>query len=678
MSAPLGSVPVTVKPTEHYWLWVLCLLGLDYFSTLAYQPSITFAVAGRLGPLATAVVVLLTLFGALPVYCFLAGRAPTGGSSIGMLADLVRGWRGKTLVLVLLGFAATDFTMLKTISLADAAVHFLASDDTGWGQFLHDLVHGLRGLAIEYLSERAAAFFSEQLVATLLLALLGFVFWFMLRRGFNRNVLRLAVPLVVLYLLLNGIILAQGLVHLRDHQELVTGWLDHVRAGAWLIHHPFWVHDGWGSIILLCLLFLPNLALGLSGFEMSMILMPQVRGRAGEEPPKTRIRNTRTVLVVAALIMAVYLLGSSLVTTILIPPEALEPGGPAANRALAYLAHGGTLADAEQTALPWCGPWFGTAYDVVTVLILTLAGSSVMTALAVLVPRLLLRFGMEMRWVHRWGALLVLFAGVNLAVTLYFQASVDAQRNAYASGVLVLISCACVVTYLEKRRHREILGGIGRWLAQWFFAGVAVVFGVITLAVAVRAGSGLFIAALFILTILALSVISRAVRADELRTLGFDFQNDEAKFLWDSLRLADFPVLVPHRPGKHERDLKEQQIRANHQLDPEADVVFLEIHTGDPSDFFQRPVVEVLREDKRFVIRLTRCVSVAHAIAAVALEMSRSSKPPGLHFGWPEMDLLTSSWSYFAFGEGNIPWKVHELINLAEPDPAKRPRVVVG
>jgi hypothetical protein len=459
---------------------------------------------------------------------------------------------------------------------------------------------------------------------------------------------------------------------------LVTCWIDQVREGAWLIRHPFWVHDGWGSIVLLCVLFLPNLALGLSGFEMSMILMPQVRGRAGEEPPKTRIRNTRKVLVVAALIMAVYLLGSSLVTTLLIPPEALDTGGPAANRALAYLAHGGALADADRTALPWCGPWFGAVYDVATVLILTLAGSSVMTALAVLVPRLLLRFGMEMRWIHRWGALLVLFAGVNLAVTLYFQASVDAQRNAYASGVLVLISCACWVTYLEKRRHREILGGVGRWLAQWFFAGVALVFGVITIAVAVRAGSGLLIAGLFILTILTLSVVSRAVRADELRTLGFDFHNDEAKFLWDSLRLADFPVLVPHRPGKHERDLKEKEIRANHQLDPDADVVFLEVHTGDPSDFFQRPVVEVLREDKRFVIRLTRCVSVAHAIAAVALEMSRSSKPPGLHFGWPQLDLLSASWSYLAFGEGNIPWKVRELIELNEPDPDKRPRVIVG
>lgn len=675
MSTP---APTPTRHAEHYWLWVLCLLGLDYFSTLAYQPSITFAVAGRLGPLATCVVVLLTLLGALPVYWFLAGRAPAGGSAIGLLADVVRGWRGKTLVLVLLGFAATDFTMLKTISLADAAAHILGSEHAGWALSLHRLVAGIRGFITEVFSEATAAFFTEQLVATLLLGLLGFAFWFLLRRGFNRNVMRLAVPLVALYLLLNGFVIGQGFVYLNDHPHVVTAWLDELRSGHWLIRHPFWVGSGWGSLALLSVLFLPNLALGLSGFEMSMILMPQVRGKDGEQQLPMRIRNTRKVLCLAAVIMAVYLLGSVLVSTLLIPPEELGPGGSAQNRALAYLAHGGALTDGPDTALPWTGRWLGSIYDVVTVLILTLAGSSVMTALAVLLPRFLLRFGMEMPWIHRWGALLVMFAAVNFAVTLYFQASVESQRNAYASGVLVLINCACLVTYLEKRHRREREGGIRRRLAEWFFGGVALIFGVITVAVAIRSGSGLLIASLFILAILALSVISRAARANELRTVSFDFKDNESKFLWDSLRLADFPALVPHRPGRHERDAKEIKIRAEHQLDPEVDIVFLEVHTDDPSNFFQTPVVEVFREERRIVIRLTRCVSVAHAVAAVALEMSRSSKPPSLHFGWPELDLLTASWSYFAFGEGNIPWKVRELICLAESDAAKRPRVIVG
>src|SRR5437763_349193 len=114
---------------EYYWLWVLCLLGLDYFSTLAYQPSITYHETKRLGPLATAAIVLLTLFGALPVYCYLAGRSPGGQGSFGIVDKLIRGWGGKTLVLILLGFAATDFTMLKSLSLADASVHTLHKHD---------------------------------------------------------------------------------------------------------------------------------------------------------------------------------------------------------------------------------------------------------------------------------------------------------------------------------------------------------------------------------------------------------------------------------------------------------------------------------------------------------------------------------------------------------------------
>src|SRR5438876_7784694 len=101
------------KQPEYFWLWVMCLLGVDYFSTLAYQPSITFEVAGLLGPLATVFVVLVTLFGVLPVYFYIAGRSSHGLGSIALLERVVHGWRGKTLILIILGFAATDFVMLK-------------------------------------------------------------------------------------------------------------------------------------------------------------------------------------------------------------------------------------------------------------------------------------------------------------------------------------------------------------------------------------------------------------------------------------------------------------------------------------------------------------------------------------------------------------------------------------
>ena len=347
------DVPKLPKPAPAYWLWVFCLLGVDYFSTLAYQPSITFQVAGRLGPLATGVVVLVTMFGALPVYLYVAGKSPHGQGSIALLERFVHGWRGKTLILLLLGFAATDFVMIKTISLADAAEHVIHNEYPPWQAALHTWAVAFKELTRTYLDDRVANYFNEQLVVTILLGALGFIFWFLLRKGFSRNVLRLAVPLVGLYLLGNAIVIGSGLAYLADHPERLDRWQEQVQQGDWLIPQQSWGTSGVAAAAL-CLLFLPKLALGLSGFEMSMIVMPQVRGGSGDAPdkPRGRIRNTRKVLLAAALVMSLYLLGAVLVTTTLIPAETLRAGGPAANRALAYLAHGGLLA---------AGPGGGTA-----------------------------------------------------------------------------------------------------------------------------------------------------------------------------------------------------------------------------------------------------------------------------------------------------------------------------
>jgi hypothetical protein len=207
---------------------------------------------------------------------------------------------------------------------------------------------------------------------------------------------------------------------------------------------------------------------------------------------------------------------------------------------------------------------------------------------------------------------------------------------------------------------------------------ILAVFVATTVAVILTTPSGVLIAFCFVAIILTSSIISRALRVNELRTIGFQFKDDESKFLWDSLRLADFPVLVPHRPGRHERETKEATIRRDHQLAPDADIVFVEVCVDDPSNFYQRLMIEVCREDTRFVIKVTQCASVAHAIAAIALELSRESKPPGVHFGWSEMDMLAASWSYLAFGEGNVPWHVRELIMLGEPNQERQPRVIIG
>ena len=652
----------------------MCLTGVDYFSTLGYQPSIAFDNAGMLAPLATVVLVAVTLFGALPVYLHVAARSPHGHGSISMLEKLVAGWRGKLIVLLLLGFAATDFVITKTLSAADAAEHILHNP-----------------LWIHYAPDPLRGSHAQLTLTMLLLVVLGAIFL----RGFT-EVIRIAVVLVGVYLLLNVIVVGSGIYYSFAHPELIAGWWKNVLDGNWHIADAGPPAQGVNLVMIagVCLLIFPKLALGLSGFETGVAVMPPVQGDAGDthERPLGRIRNTRKLLVTAALIMSAMLLGSAFVVATLIDPAELSHGhaaaaelshdghhppaasakpGKAANRALAYLAH----AEGKYGINPFFGEWFGTVYDISTVLILWFAGASAMSGLLNLVPQYLPRYGMAPEWAGAVRPLAVLFTLINLLVTWLFKADVESQGGAYATGVLMLMSSASIAAAIDLARGRK-----GPWFARvsWPSIAVASVFVYTTATVIIEKPDGMKIASFFIAAIVASSFVSRLLRSTELRIAYFVFPNAESRTLWESLKYLEIPVLVPHRPGRRDLIDKEVEIRRVHHLEPGTPIVYLEAIPGDASEFLHTPHMQVVSQEERFILRVTKCHSVAHVIAAVGLELAQEGNPLEIHFGWSDEMPIAANVSFLLFGEGNVPWMVRELVRKAQPDQRFQPRIVIG
>ena len=605
------------------WWRVMCLTGVDYFSTLAYQPSIAFLAAGLLSPIATLVLVLLTLFGALPMYSRIARMSPHGQGSIVMLERLFPRWKGKAVVLCLLGFAATDFVITMTLSAADATAHLIENP-----LFPRWLDHPL--------------------VLTLCLLLcLGGIFL----RGFG-EALGLAVVLVVAYLGLNLIVVGESIGRILAHPETITQW-----ERALLQQHggnPL-------MIVAVALLLFPKLALGLSGFETAVAVMPLVRGNPGdtEDNPEGRIRHTIWLLRTAALIMSVMLISSSFVTTLLIPPEAFQPGGPADGRALAYLAH------------EHLGGLFGTIYDLVTIAILWFAGASAMAGLLNLIPRYLPRYGMAPEWARAQRPLVMIITVITLLVTYIFNADVAAQGGAYATGVLVLMSSGAVaVAAMAVRNNRHKVP----------FVAIAVTFLYTTVANIFERPEGIKIASVFILTIVATSMISRVLRSTELRVRGVEVNAAAILFAQNAAKSGPIRIIA-NRPDKGDRSEYENKLkeaRETHHLPNDDADLFLEVQPGDVSEFSEILQVRGVDVDG---FRVLRCQSPAipNAIAALLLYMrDTTGQIPHAYFGWTEGNPIAYLLKFLALGEGDTAPVTREVLRQAEPDPMRRPRIHVG
>jgi len=606
------------------WWRVMCLTGVDYFSTLGYQPGIAFLAAGILSPVATLIVVLLTLFGALPVYWVVARESPHGQGSIAMLEKLFPGWIGKTIVLVLLGFAATDFVITITLSAADATSHILENPVV---QQLNFVPH------------------NPIFCTSLLLLLLAGVFLM----GF-REAIGISTALVIAYISLNIYVLTVGGQKIMANPALLSNW--QLQLNTQYLN-PL-------AMVAAAALVFPKLALGLSGFETGVSVMPLVRGAESDDPiqPKKRIANTRKLLLSAALIMSVMLMASSIVTTVLIPAAQFAPGGGANGRAISYLAH------------MYMGPTFGSAYDIVTIAILWFAGASALAGLLTLVPRYLPRYGMAPEWSAATRPLVIFFFAVTVTVTLIFKANVDAQAAAYATGVLVLMTSAAAAVTVSMWKRSAIL--------RLGFMVVTAILLYTTGANIVERPDGIQIASFFICTILAISLCSRIARSLELRIKDVSLDTTAASFI---LSNSDKPLrIIAHRPGGASYAAKMAELKETHGLNMSCDhVIFLEVSALDPSEF-EDEVLDVSGV-KIGEYKIMRCQSpaVPNAIAALLLSLRQSTGiNPHVYFGWTEGSPAMYAVKYIFFGEGETAPLTREILRSVEKDLKKRPVVHVG
>lgn len=602
----MGEGPhVTDKHEKHYkWYQVLTLTGVDYFSTIAYQPGIALLAVGALAPFSTLLLILVTLFGAVPTYIEVSKRSYSGQGSIAILESLLSGWSGKLGVIALIAFAVTDFVITITLSSSDAAAHLVENV-----YFKHYVGHDQIPVALGFVIFLAIVFY------------IGI-----------REAIVVAISVTIPFLLLNLITILYGMHEVFTHPYLLTNW----------IHDPQFRIDYFSLFIVSAIAF-PKLALGLSGFETGVSVMPLIEDKGNKRSdgyPENRIRRTKYMLITAATIMSFYLMTSSVVSSVLIKRAKVADGGEAAGRALSYLAH------------KYVGSIFGTVYDISSIVILWFAGASAMAGLLAIIPRYLPRFGMAPKWVETRRPLVILIGIISVIILLIFKANVNKQSGAYATGVLALILSASFAVFLSFFKEYKSSHSSKLLKKIIYFAGVALVFAYTFLDNILERPDGIIIASSFFLIILLTSAVSRWQRAFELRIDSHQFVDQESERLFQSIKNKQVN-LVPISSGSPQWfHHKKEKILQYYRM--EKKIAYLTIHLRDDRSDFLSPLelrVRYMKDDPdTYWVEIFGAVAIPNTVAYISEQLD----PVAIYLGLARKNAMEQALFYLLFGEGEI------------------------
>jgi hypothetical protein len=278
---------------------------------------------------------------------------------------------------------------------------------------------------------------------------------------------------------------------------------------------------------------------------------------------------------------------------------------------------------------------------------------------------------MAPNWARASRPLVVLFTLICFTITYIFDADVEAQGGAYATGVLVLMTSAAIAVTISSWVKREG--------ARWIFLAISIVFAYTTLTNIVERPDGIKIASLFILGIVVASFVSRAMRTTELRVQKIEFDETAKQFI-EELTEGDVRIVTNRREAGDlaEYRFKEHEKRVDNHIPANDPILFYEIDISDASEFTGE--LDICGVDiAGYKILRTKAPAVPNAIAALLLHLrDRTGKIPHVYFGWSEGNPIKYLIRYILFGEGDTAPVTREILRQAEPDPELRPSVHVG